>query len=159
TFGPRNEILGTTYEMDMTVREINALPADQWRLGREYALHFSGFSDAGIVASAAAPSPTGAATAPAPAPPAATGPSAPPAVDPCGRSPGGSSAGRFMAEVARVITRQGTYPVNFYAVRVTVKLTNVTDQPIIVGYVGGTGAMTDNLGNRYASDDHNPSAV
>jgi len=148
---PGNEILGTTYEMELTVREIDAIAGNQWRLGREYALHFRGFTDAGIVPTASA--------APAPPPPAATGASAAPAIDPCGANPGCYSAGPFMAQVTRVITRLGTNSINNFAVRVTVKLTNVTDQPVILGYMAGTGAMTDNLGNRYFSNDRDPSAV
>jgi hypothetical protein len=157
-FTPGNQVLGTTYEIDLTVREIDAIAGNQWRLGREHALHFRGFTDAGIVPTASsAPSPT--TVAPGPAPPAATGASSRPGVDPCGSNLGCFSAGPFMAQVTRVITRLGTNSIGNYAVRVTVKLTNVTNQPVILGYVAGTGAMTDNLGNRYSSDDRNPSAV
>lgn len=140
-------ILGTTYEMEMAVREIDRLPGEQFRLGKEHAIRWE---RAGIMNVAAGLTPpvasTTAATAVAPAP---TEPAAPPPepVDNClGRSRC-YDAGSFSVEVGRLTASivGGRHHVITFAV----KIRNMSTQPIILGYRDGSNSGTDDLGNRY----------
>jgi hypothetical protein len=133
-------ILGTKYEMDMSVREIDIIAGGQRRLGREHVLHFAGFSDDGIAAATAAVPPA--------APPSAQPPPAlaPPPVNPCAKIARCYNAGPFAAHVVRVT--QSEEP-GYRDIRVVLRLTNMTTQPLMLGYAKGSGAMIDNAGHRY----------
>lgn len=153
SFDATNKVLGTTYEIDLTVREINAIAGGQWQLGREYVLHFAGFSDAGVGPQTAVERPgSDAASAstpgigPGPTPTAAKPPA--PAVDPCLNRPRCYNAGPFMSEVTRLVTAQVSA---HRIVRVALQLTNLTDQPVRLGYLANTGTLIDDVGNRYSA--------
>jgi hypothetical protein len=146
------EIFGLNFEIDLTIREIEAFPGNQFRLGREHALHFSGFSAGATTTAVPAVRPVAAVTAPPPA--AAPAPSAPtPPVeqaDACGGRPQCYSAGLFTAEVTGLTPSQaGAYRV----MQASVRFRNLTNQPIILAYVGRSAVITDNLGNRYGAKD------
>jgi hypothetical protein len=49
---PGNQDFGTRYTIDLTMREIEAVTFNEWQLGKEFHLHFSGFTDSGITPSA-----------------------------------------------------------------------------------------------------------
>jgi hypothetical protein len=80
-FFASNVIVGTEFDFEMSVREIEPLPANQYRLGREHALSWQHLKDgmrasAPVAAAPAAAPPS--APAPAPAPGAAAGAVVPP---------------------------------------------------------------------------------
>lgn len=162
-----NDIFGTTYDVDVAIREINAVTADQFRLGQEHALHFSGMNKDTLTAkpapaSAPATPPAAVAVAGAPQSPAgAPAPAAAPAapVDPCAGAPRCSSAGPFVAQVSQLTADKpgGRH----HVIKLNVKFRNVSDQPIILAYQSGTSGAIDNLGNRYfwgRSGTHDTSA-
>lgn len=118
------EIHGTNFELDFTVRELTPLQGRQYRLGREHALHIRGL---------------GQASQPAP-PPAATTTAAP--------VPVRQTSQPFTADVEQVrASRIGNF--KDHLIRMQIRFRNITDQPVILGYKSGSGAMMDNLGNQY----------
>ena len=139
---PGHVIYGESYQVELSIREIDQVAAHQFTLGKEHALRFTGFGNPSV---AVAPAPV---TAPAPTgPPTASAPVIPIA-DPCAGAPRCYSAGPFLAEVssltgARVGNRKD------HVLSITIKFRNVSTQPIILGYHTGSSTVTDNLGNRY----------
>jgi len=49
-WAPRGTIFGTRFVVELTVREIESLAGNQWRLGQEHSLHFRGFDEQGVAA-------------------------------------------------------------------------------------------------------------
>lgn len=76
--------------------------------------------------------------------------------NPCARKPRCSVTGPFMAEVAKVSSSRSG---NRYVVRTTLRFTNLSDRPIMLGYKARSGSVTDELGNRYANEGNEPSRV
>ena len=62
----RSDLVGTSYEIDVTLRQIESVPGNQYRLGKESALHFKGFGQSAVAAGASggAGAPTVAASTP-----------------------------------------------------------------------------------------------
>ncbi len=137
--GP-NQIRGTRYEMDLAVREVEAAPANQFRLGREHALHYSGLGPTAMADGAADAGAAPAAPAPAPTP-------APePERDPCAGKPRCYAAGPFLAEVTRLTPSSGG---RHHILELVIRFRNLTAEPLILGYAASTSGAVDNLGNRY----------
>lgn len=134
-------ILGTRYDVELAVREINPVTGNQFRLGREHALQFRGFGADGMVAAASAPS-----VAPAGAPPVGAAPPAPES-DPCEGRTRCYGTGPFVAEVVQFT--QGMEGNRHHVLRTNVKIRNLSNEPIILAYKATTSGATDNLGNRY----------
>jgi hypothetical protein len=142
----RDQILGTSYDLDLTVRLIEPLAGGQFRLGREHSLHFRGFGTggttaAGVTDAAGAAVASAGMTAPAPAPQALPG-----EVDHCAGRSRCYSAGTFVAEVGQLTAGvEGRH----HVLRSTIRFRNMSSQPIILAYKPSTNGATDNLGNRY----------
>lgn len=129
-----NVIQGTRYVIELAIREVETLPGNQLRLGREHALQFRGFGAPQVTAAAPAPS--------APAPAAAPGP----APDPCLGKSRCYSAGAFATQVTRFDeSRQSGYHVLTF----TLRFQNLTAQPLVLAYTAGTAVALDDRGNRY----------
>ena len=136
----RGDIYGTTYEIDLAIREIDPVTASQYRLGKEHVLHFSGFGEGAVAAAAVPAAPSGG------EPPAAE--AAMPVKDPCGGDARCNHAGPFVAEVVRVnLSKRDPY--NDQIVETTVRFSNVSNEPLIIGYQSGSSVMVDDVGNRY----------
>ena len=130
------QLFGTRFEGDVTVREIDpAAAAGQYRAGREHALHFRALGGDAVVASAPA----------YPAPNAAPAPVAPQG-DLCEARPRCNSAGLFTTEVTNVIP---SVVGRHRTMRMELKVTNRSSQPLVLGYKHASGSITDDLGNRY----------
>jgi len=127
------QIVGTTYEGDITVRELDPVAGNQFRLGREHALHFRAL---GGSAMAAAPAPT-------PDTPAA---STSPEPDACAGRARCYSAGPFVAEVMSVVP---SIVSRHRVLRVEMKIENHTSQPLVLGYKAASSSVVDDLGNQY----------
>lgn len=147
------EIFGLSFQVELAVREIEPLPGNQIRLGREHALHFSGL---GSRSGTGSPRPT----APPVPPPISTGAptsagAAAPQADACAGRPRCYSAGPFVAEVIGLIPSSIPYatPVDVFQARV--RFRNLASHPVTLAYAAGSAVLTDNFGNRYASN--NPS--
>lgn len=142
------KIAGTVFQLELTVREIDSLSGGQQKPGREHALSFQSLSDK--LVSAGSP---GLAADPASS---ATAGTAPPVSDPCAGNIRCRSAGPFTAEIVQVTpSMQG----NNHLVRNTVRLRNVSNQTLILGYVTDSGVMVDNYGNRYTVDSRSNNTV
>jgi hypothetical protein len=134
------EIFGTSYTLDLTVREIVPLPANQFRLGREHAIRFNGLSGSTPTPAPAAAAPvttTSAAPVPAPALP-----------DACGGKPRCYSAGPFVAEVLQVSGSQAA-PGAHHVVRFNVRFRNLGNQPLALAYKTTSSRAADNNGRSY----------
>ncbi|MEP6589546.1 MAG: hypothetical protein ABJC19_00045 [Gemmatimonadota bacterium] len=141
----RGAIYGSVFDMELALRRIDPVTAQQYRVGREYSLAFRGITEGsrnGQIAAAAA-----AAAGPTAAPASATPPSGP-AADPClGKSRCFATPG-FVAEVVNARdSREGTY--RDHVVRITVKVHNTSPARLILGYKSGSSVVIDNLGNRF----------
>lgn len=153
----RNVLLGTSYAMDIALREINPIAGNQWRLGREHALRFTGFDGKGATASMAAGSAAAAGPSAAPVTTAAAG-SAQSAgvaqvaladeIDVCAGVPRCYASGPVRVDIVQMSAGDignGRY----HGVRLNVRVRNMSNEPIIIGYKGTSSGAIDNLGNRY----------
>jgi hypothetical protein len=151
------EIFGLAFQMDLAIREIDQLPGNQIRLGREYAIHFSGLGDGARSGTPAAPPTTTATAQPpvsgeAPVSPVAA---AAPQVDACSGKPRCSTTGPFVVEVTGVTPSQSAY--GYHMLQVNVRFRNLMSQPLILAYVARSGVITDNNGKRYEESGALPS--
>lgn len=141
---PGRQIFGTVFGMDLSLREIEPLPGNQFRLAREHLVHFDGLTDRAKSTGLAAPGEG--------APPAQDGRASgatPPASSNCGDDPRCTDAGAFTASVQQVTTSTVS---TWHLVRFTLRLRNASNAPLILAYVASSGSMTDELGNRYVLD-------
>lgn len=134
---PGKEPVGATFELDLAVREIALVTADQYRLGQEHVVHFASLAQA--TAKPAAPAVANTAK---PVVPAA-------AKDPCEGSPRCYSAGTFIAEVMQVSATAMTPGARHQSVALNIRFRNVSDKPIILAYRSNSSAGLDNFGNGY----------
>lgn len=145
-----NKIYGTSYTLEMTVREVDPINASQLRLGEEYALRFPGLTGdgQGLANGPATTAATGVAvaTGTAVAPSVAVAPVAQVVSNACANVARCYDAGNFSAVVTSMI---GSMSGSTHVVDATVRFTNNTNQPLILAYTYTSGAMIDNLGNRY----------
>jgi hypothetical protein len=137
------------WDVDLTIREINEVAAGQYRFGQEHVLSFKGVSPATQTTSAAGAMPVTASAAAPPASPTAAPPTAAPLPDACGGKSRCYDAGPFVAEVLNVTGSQARTARQWHIISMNIRFLNKTDQPIILGYVAGTGVMIDEHGNRY----------
>jgi hypothetical protein len=134
--GPKSGLMGTRLAVELAVREIESFPGNQWRLGREHALSFSGFGEAG-------------------APVAATAVAAPPVAAPansavdeaCAKRPECFSAGAFQAEITRLTASQTTPTAR--AIQFSVRFRNLTGKPLVLVHTTRSTLIVDDQGNRY----------
>jgi len=138
------QVFGTSYDLDFAVREIDALPGNQFRLGKEHSLQYKRLvPDDGSPATASAPA------ASTPVTTASTGAAAPvptPEADACGGTPRCFGAGPFTATLGQITqSRSGGYQ----TIQMKVKVRNVTSQPMSLGFQVGTATATDDAGDRY----------
>lgn len=135
SFRPGNAILGTQYVFELAAREIDPLPGNQWRLGREHAIQFRDLGQAPVVA--AAP--------PAEAPVNAD-PAPEPIADPCGDKPRCYATGPFVAEVTHFTDSKASY---YHFLTYTVRFRNLSSQPLVLAYAANSAVALDDQGNRY----------
>lgn len=138
----RNTILGTSYDLDVAIRQVDLLAGNQVRLGKEHSLHFTGFGAPGAVASGVTSGSRPRGMAP---PPASTG-ALPTDGDQCGGRARCYGAGTFVAEVTQFAAgAEGRH----HVLRATIRLRNMSAEPIILAYKATTSGASDDLGNRY----------
>jgi hypothetical protein len=137
TWEPGKEPVGATFELDLAVREIALVTADQYRLGQEHVVHFASLAQA----SAKPAAPAAAAAAPPVAPAAAK--------DPCEGNPRCYDAGTFIAEVMQVSASAMTAGARHQSVALNIRFRNVSEQPIILAYRSNSSAGLDNFGNGF----------
>ena len=136
--------MGTVFNLNLSVREIEALPGNQFRLGREHLLQYGGLANglAGAATSASGSMPLPA-SATAPTTAQVAGP------DACAGAARCTDAGPFTATIQQVTASTVS---TWHLVRFTMQLRNNAAEPLVLAYVESSGSMTDNLGNRYVLD-------
>lgn len=128
-FYARNVIVGTRFDFEFGLREIEPLPAGQYRLGREHVLSWQELGQ-GV----AAP----------PAPPMAN--MAAPAGDACQQQPHCTSSGPLLARlVGATPSTRGTY----HHVTMRIAFQNLGPAPLILNYKQSTGQALDERGMKY----------
>jgi hypothetical protein len=147
------QIAGVQFALDLAVREIDAVTGNQFRLGREHSLRFTGLSNGVSASSAAVGASAGVATAAPPAvgsaPVPATASAVAPAANPCEGRARCYAAGPFLGEVTQVSAgKEG----NNHLVQVRVQFRNLSNQPVILAYQERSGSMLDNYGQKYTVD-------
>ena len=138
---PRNnEIFGTRYTMEFTVREILPVSPTQFRVGPEYPLKWDGLEPPASVSSAAP-----VAAPPAPAPETVAPVAVAADVNHCQGLDRCYSAGPFIAQVtqATVSTANG-----YQVLGIKVRFRNMSNQPLVLAYKNGTSLAIDNHGQR-----------
>lgn len=147
-FVNRNVVVGTTFDLALGVREIDPLPGQQYRLGREHALSWQGLrhgdggqapAGPGVAATGTTPPAAGA------APAAATAGS-----DACAGAPHCTINGPVLARVVGVAPAAPKG--NNQQVTVRIAFQNLADAPMILNYKQDTGIMLDEKGERYIID-------
>lgn len=148
----RNTIYGTSWEANITVREIDPLAAGQFRMGLEHELRFTGLANrmnGRPVGSQTASAGPGGGTPARPGSPAATGAAIPAALpDSCSGAPHCYSANILSATI-NSLTAASVGNFHDQVLRVEIKFRNITSQPIILAYAATTSTAIDNLGNTY----------
>lgn len=130
----RNDIYGTRYTLNMTMREIAPVGDKQYKIGAEYPLEFESLAN-GTWAPVAAPPPAPA--SPAPASPVLTGENV-------------VNEGPFSAQVTELRASKSMSGNNpKHVLTATVQFKNTSDAPIILVYESESAFFLDNLGNRY----------
>jgi hypothetical protein len=139
---------GTTFDAELTVREIRDLGNNKVDLGAEYPLRFAGLVD-GARPGMSSPASSSSAAPPAPAP-VASAPAAVPTerVDNCAgvRNPC-HDAGPFSTTVTGF--SGSIYGNRHHILRVQLTIRNHSDLPLVLAYKSGTNSGVDNLGNAY----------
>ena len=136
----RGAIYGSTYDAELSLREIDPVTANQFQLGREHVLVYKGLgAGGGTVADAG-----GAAEPPA----AKAADEAPPLIpDPCLEKPRCYFGGSFVAEVTQLTPSDvgGRH----HLLTIQVRFKNLGTEPLILAYRGTSSVAIDELGNRY----------
>lgn len=140
SFRPDNAILGTRYTLELALREIDPLPGNQWRLGREHSLQYRGLGEAVVTAAEALP-------AAAAAPATAVAAVAEAVIDPCADRPRCYATGPFSAQVTSFADSKASY---YHFLTYSVRFTNHAAQPLVLAYASGSAVGQDDQGNRYA---------
>ncbi|MEW5977629.1 MAG: hypothetical protein AB1898_17685 [Acidobacteriota bacterium] len=141
------EIFGTTFEVELTVREVLQLSNGQVKLGAESPLRFTGLTHRSIAAPVSQQAPA-AAPASENQPSTSLQASAVPQENHCeGSKQPCYDAGAFSATLVGLT--QAMVGVRHHTVRMNISFKNWTDQPLILAYKNASNSMTDNLGNAY----------
>ncbi len=161
-------LFGSTFDLDLTVREIIPAGNGQTTLGPEYPLQIVGLTDGARAGASAGQASAGSGAAAVPATgdqapltastPAAGAPSAAPASQPALPAPAlgahcpAGTAGCYDAGAFSVTVTQTSAAVSGgkdQLVRFAVRVKNYGAQPLVLGYKAGTNRATDEQGNAY----------
>jgi hypothetical protein len=141
-FFASNVIVGTAFDFEMSVREIERAAGNQYRLGREHALSWQHLANGAGGRAPAAAGPVAA--------PAGDTAAAPPPSEACGGTPNCTASGPVLAKVVGV---QSAAPAgNNHLVTVRIAFQNLGAVPLILNYKESTGEMLDERGEQYIVD-------
>lgn len=150
----RNVAVGTGFDLEMSVREIDALPGNQYRLGREHALSWQHLANGAGARAPARPAAAAAPPARAQADAGVAAPAAPvaaaPAGDPCAGVAHCTASGPVLARIVGVASAAPKG--NNHEVTVRVAFQNLGREPLILNYKQDTGEMLDERGQKYTVD-------
>jgi hypothetical protein len=151
-FYAQRVIVGTEFDFEMTVREIDPVPGNQYRVGREHALSWQHLKSG---ARGSAPASAAGTDAAAAATPAVAG-SRVAAADLCVDVPNCATSGPVLAKiVGATSSTKGTY----HHLMVRVAFQNVGSAPLIINYKQDTGKAIDERGGEYVVDSRDRNSV
>jgi len=161
-YSMRRQVAGNVFQHDLTIVQLAQVGPQQIREVRDYAVSFSQLTATSGYAGGARPGGGLAvampATAPAappslsPPPPGAAPPPSPVPAAPADCVPGAltcQTQGPVQANVMRVNVTDSGGVTAYHGVRTTLRLRNVGDRPLILGYRNKSGAVSDNNGLVY----------
>ena len=125
-FFANHVVVGTRFDFELAVREIEALPGGQHRLGREHVLSWQSLGSGAGATAPAAPLPAGGE--------AAAGPTVPAAADACEGRPQCSASGALLA---RVVGAGASVRGNYHHVLLRIEFRNLGPAPLILNYKAG----------------------
>ena len=151
-YSMRRQVAGNVFSHDITIVQLAPVSAQQVREVRDHVVSFSNLTASnGYAASATAPvrdagpAPTQEPFAAPPTRPTAAGRSG----GDCPTTGACQATGPLVANVVRVnVTRSGNVTA-YQTVRATVRFTNASDEPLILAYRQGSGAVSDETGRPY----------
>jgi len=148
-YSMRHQVAGRVFSHDLTLVQLVPLAGGQVREQREYALSFSGLTATdgygAVPATAVGKAPLAGTAAIA-----GEGGTGTASAAGCTDAPACQATGPIVARVLRVnLTRSGNVTA-YQTVRTTVRFTNVSAEPVILGYLRGSGRVSDDVGNNYA---------
>jgi hypothetical protein len=136
------EIFGLSFQLDLTIREIGQIPnGTQIRLGREYALHFTGLGNRRATELHTPNQSPGSRPEPRPTLPV------PASADECLGKQNCRAYGPFVAEVTS-LTASNDY--SMHVLHARLQFRNPTSQPVNLAYMAESAVAIDNHGQRYA---------
>ncbi|MDX2206645.1 MAG: hypothetical protein SFU57_03300 [Gemmatimonadales bacterium] len=145
SFRPGNQIIGTQFALELALREIDPLPGNQFRLGREHSLQYRNLGELAPVAAepVAAVVPTSDHLAGIP-------------IDPCGDKQRCYATGPFMAEITSFTDSKAAY---HHYLNFTVRFRNLSAEPVVLAYAAGSAVAQDDQGNRYQATANFPKGI
>lgn len=145
-YSMRRQVAGNLFSHDITLVQMELLGGRQVREVRDHLLSFSGLTaTSGFGAGASAAAAAGGST-----PDAAAGTSGGTAGgDGCAGAAHCQATGPIVARVVRVnVTCSGNVTA-YQTVRTTIRFTNAGTEPLVLGYLNGSGRVSDNTGQAY----------
>jgi hypothetical protein len=144
-----NQPMGMTYTYVVSIAQLEVLyNGQQIRTVREHSVTFADWPPAGTAAPASPVS--GGGGAPGAGAPAGGG--APVIVsqaDECAGKARCYDAGNFVAEVVQVTPSIAKATYDWHVMAMNIRFRNKTNQPLVLAYVTGSGALSDNFSNSY----------
>ena len=146
------QIFGTSWSLELTVREIDQVAATQYRLGQEIALRFDGLRGGGQVGATGGQLSTVTTATPTASPAQAVAGAAVQtaqgaATNVCMGVARCYDAGAFSATI--VAMTPSIVGGRHREMDITIRFRNNTTQPVVLAYAATSSSMIDNLGNRY----------
>ena len=150
-YSTRNTVVGTTFDQSLTLAGLSVLGDQHIRTQREYLLDFPGLSATdGIGAQAGAqaamqqePAPQFAAPGMGNAPPQQQ------QGDACAGQPSCPAQGPLVAQVIGVAVTDSGGVTAYHGVKLTLRVRNVGNEPLILGYRVGSAQLSDDQGLAY----------
>jgi hypothetical protein len=144
----RNQLFGTRFTLELALREIDPVPGNQFRLGREHAFRFAGLADQPpVIADGAGAAPTSSNETASPAPTGAPTTVLPqPIADPCDGRARCAATPVFLAEVTNVAAATDN---GYHVLRYRMRVRNLTTQSLVLAYTANSSSSLDEIGQRY----------
>jgi hypothetical protein len=149
----RRQVPGTVFSHDITIVQLGRAEGRRVRELRDHVVGFTGLTaSSGFAAGANPVPPIGSPSFPSAAAPTA-GAAPPPqsaSAECAGAPPGACQAtGPLLAQVVRISASESGNVTAYHTVRLMLRLTNTSADPLILAYKKGSGTMTDNNGQAY----------
>jgi hypothetical protein len=157
-YSMRRQVAGSVFSHDITIVQLGIVDGQRVREARDHVLSFTDLTaSAGYAAAPNGPRPSSAMPAPAGPMPVLAGNGGSPGPSAAGNGGPGDctaagacqAAGPIVANVVRVNVTQSGSVTAYQSVRTTVRFTNASTEPVILGYRNGSGAVSDDTGQAY----------